>query len=125
MPIRNRHRPGTHLTRDEETDFVHYSDEMVTRWDGLIVHYKNTESRHPQDFVRVIAENKRIYPISPEPLAVFTTAEQSPFIGNTGIFTPVVPASHLHGWSGQENIQQGVGFSIIESPNPYLVFEVG
>ena len=43
MTIRNAHRPGTHLVRDEETDFVHYSDEMVRRWDGLIVHYKHLQ----------------------------------------------------------------------------------
>lgn len=123
MAIRNGHRIGQHLVRDEETDFVHYSDEMVRRWDGLIVHYKNNEYRHPQDYVRVKPESRLTGLISPEPLVAFTTVEQQPFIGNTSILTPIGPASHLYGWNGV--VPTGIGFSIIESPNPLLVFEVG
>ena len=124
MAIRNRHRLGTHLVVDEESGFIHYSDNVVRRWDGVIVAKTSHESRHPQEFIRIPKESKIVSPIVPEPLVAFTTVEQQPFIGNTSVFTPLGPASHLFGYSGPSSIQQGIGFSIIESPSDALVFEV-
>ena len=120
--IRNRHRVGTHLVVDEESGFVHYSDDVTMRWDKVVVARNNNETRHPQEFIRVPKESTIKGPIVPEPLVAFTTVEQQPFVGGTSVITPIGPASQIFGWAGV--ILQGIGYSVISSPNPNLVFEV-
>lgn len=124
MAIRRRHRVGRHLVMDEESGFVHYDDKMVKRWDGAYVVAKSMEHRHPQDFVRVRKEGQVKTPIVPEPLLPTVDTTQQPFIGLTGIVTPVGAASHLYGWTGVDSIPQGIDYWIIEDDNPLLVFQV-
>lgn len=122
MAIRNRHRVGQHLVVDEESGFIHYSDEVTTRWDRVVVAAKNTEPKHPSLYIRVRKEGVVKGPIVPEPLVAFTTVEQQPFVGMSAVTTPIGPASHLFGWTG--SFPQGIGYSIISDPNPAYVFEV-
>ena len=88
MAIRNRHRVGQHLVQDEDTGFVHYSDEMTRRWDGAVVHKRNMEYRNPQEFVKPPRESVLAQDIRPEaPSTVLVTADLQPlqFIGTTTI----------------------------------------
>jgi hypothetical protein len=48
---RNRWRRGKWLVQDDESGFVHYSDQVVRRWDGLYVRKDQDEPIDPQWFI--------------------------------------------------------------------------
>lgn len=57
--------------------FKKKSGEMLKRWDGVYVCKEDWEIRHPQDFLRVEAEDTSVPysygddPIDPDPIPVF------------------------------------------------------
>jgi hypothetical protein len=87
--------PGEHLVRDDESGAVYYASEMVKRWDGALVHYKNDERRHPQEFVRAGTDPKALRDVRtdlPYPEFIDTFI---PFVGETNVPAPQGAASHL------------------------------
>lgn len=49
------------------------SEEKAIRWDGLIVHKKNCEPRHPQDMIKSVREDTSVPNPSPEGPDTFIT----------------------------------------------------
>ncbi len=64
--VRNTHRVGDYLMMDGESGIVHYASEMVRRWDGIMVHWTNNETRHPQEFVRARNDPKVLRDVWPD-----------------------------------------------------------
>lgn len=98
MPIRNTHRVGSFLVLDDESGFVHYSDEVRTIWDGSIRHERMFETRQPQEFVYARSDPQALFDIRPEPRAATPFTSELLEIGGpggTGLSTPTAPASHL------------------------------
>lgn len=69
--ISNSYRPGDHWMLCDQCGRRMRSSESTTRWDGLIVHrdesYGCNETRHPQEFVRAIRDQRILPWIRPEP----------------------------------------------------------
>ena len=102
MAIRNRHKVGSYLMMDDETGFVHYSDEMVKIWDNTFRHHSNFETRQPQEFVKAGNDPKALVDVRIEAPTSAVANVQSQTIGETDIPTPTGPASHLFGANGIE-----------------------
>ncbi len=117
MPIRNRHRRGVHLVRDEESDFVHYSDEIVRRYDGALVLSTQYEGRHPQEFIRAKNDPYPVDPISDDPIHDLAgTNIPSINIGNTTIVTQPGIVGHIYRATKQNMYLIGIGEMIIDDP---------
>lgn len=116
MPVRNRHKIGSYLVRDDESGFVHYREDMVKRWDGLWVRKDQFETRQPQEFVRARNDPKALRHIRPEEDAEEPVNSISGTVGDTGVVTPPGPANHL--------FPAGIGEMIIEGANANTVFQV-
>lgn len=116
MARRNRHRIGTHLVKDDESDFVYYSDEVAVDWDGTIKHRSQIEGRHPQDFVRAKGDPYPVSPIRIDPNYILTDNDLALpiFVGNTQILSKVGPATHLYRTINGDQILLGIGEMIIE-----------
>jgi hypothetical protein len=115
MSRRNRHRIGVHLVKDDESDFVYYSDEVATDYDGSVKHRSQIEGRHPQDFVRAKGDPYPVSPIRPDPDTIITDLSMPLFIGNTQLLTPVGPATHLYRTVVGDQILLGIGEMIIDA----------
>lgn len=88
--------PGEHLVRDDESGAVYYASEMTKRWDGAVVHKKNDERRHPQEFVRAGTDPQPVTPVRSDlPYPAALPATFSLFVGDTSVPTPSGAASHL------------------------------
>jgi hypothetical protein len=88
--------PGEHLVRDDESGAVYYASEMVKRWDGALVHQKNDERRHPQEFVRAGTDPKALRDVRTDlPYPEAPAADFDLFVGETNVPTPQGAASHL------------------------------
>lgn len=107
MAIRNTHRVGRHLVRDDESGAVYYDDEMVKRWDGLMVHKSQYEGRHPQEFVRAKNDPKALIDVRRDTPWPSPTNAQAVYIGTTNVPTPNGPASHLY--------KPGIGEMVVAS----------
>lgn len=69
--------PGSNYVICEECGRRRRSEDVVTRWDNLIVCKERTrcnEGQHPQEFVRAIEDNSLPAVISSEPSVVFIAA---------------------------------------------------
>jgi len=55
-----------------------YASELKKRWDGFMVCSKDYEIRHPQDFVRGIADTQAPPWTAPAPTATFTAVAAVP-----------------------------------------------
>lgn len=116
MPIRNTHRVGDYLMRDDESGLIHYRSDMVKRWDGLWVHKTQFETRHPQEFVRARNDPKALRNVRPEDLAASPVNCISGGTGETSVRPPDGPASHL--------FRAGIGKMVVEGEPTDPVFEV-
>ena len=117
MPIRNTHRVGDYLAVDDESGFVHYASEMVYRWDGMFVHRTNTETRHPQEFVKARNDPRALKDVRPDIRQAPVDNTFALEVGDTTVPTIIDgPAAHL--------FKPGIGRLIIEGTNPLTVFEV-
>lgn len=95
MPVRNRHRVGDYLIRDDESGFTIYKSEAVKIWDGTYRHKRMYETRHPQEFVKAKRDPRALDVVRPEPLVDAPVNAVSTLIGSTAVPTPSGPASHL------------------------------
>lgn len=90
MTSRRGRWPGTWRVICDVCGVEYASDQVQKRWDGLIVCRKDYETRHPQEFVRGVADNSTPAFTRPEPPDVFVDV---PYIvplsctplGSTGI----------------------------------------
>lgn len=46
--LRDSFIKGSYLMEDDETGFVHHRKSMVRQWDGVWVHRRNHDPKHPQ-----------------------------------------------------------------------------
>lgn len=67
------YEPGNHWVICDRCGFAYRADEMMETWDGLVVCEKDWETRHPQELIRVPAED----PAAKEPVR---TEPQDEFI---------------------------------------------
>lgn len=72
---RRRGSKHDYLVVSDRSGFVYPASEMVTQWDGLLVHRSEVEERNPQEFVRARKD--------PEPLTDVRPR------GDTGQYCPV------------------------------------
>lgn len=75
--MRNRYRRGQHKLVDDRTGFTIYSGDARKEWNGRIVHKDEYESRHPQDFVRGVAEDPGVREARP--------AQEPRFLGDNEV----------------------------------------
>jgi len=115
MPIRNRHKVGSYLMMDDESGFVHYSDEVVQIWDGTFRHHSNFETRQPQEFVKAGNDPRALTDVRIEPPCSAAENVQSVTVGETNISTPSGPASHLFGGNGIEFMK------VEDNSEPFIV----
>lgn len=65
-----RYREGEHYIIDDRTGLKIRASDAVKEWTGAMVHHKFAEARHPQDFVRALADDQTV--ANPRPKAVDT-----------------------------------------------------
>jgi len=76
---RNRWRRGRWLVQDDESGFVHYSDQVVRRWDGLYVRKDQDEPIDPQWFITSENDPAPLPFVRPEAAAGPACKTRSPF----------------------------------------------
>ena len=69
------------------------SDEVLKRWDGLIVCKEDYETRHPQDFIRAIKEDTSVPFTRPEPTDTFVTVDV--VASTVGVQETTIPTGHF------------------------------
>lgn len=69
--MRRGYRKGEVLVVDDRTGFVHRSSEMHREWNGLVVHRRQWEARHPQDFIRTRREDIAVKDARPRPIDAY------------------------------------------------------
>lgn len=116
---RNRWRKGVHLVVDDESGRTYYSDKVRECWDGSVRHYSQYESRHPQEFVRAKDDPRPVHPIRAQEYEEVGEITSPILIGNTQLFTPVGPATHLFRDVLAGIPLPGIGEMIIEDPGFY------
>lgn len=117
MAIRNTHRVGDYLMVDDESGLTHYASEMEQIWDGSWRHCSNTETRHPQEFVRARNDPRPLRNVRPDDFSPSIDNTFDLEVGETTVPTPIEgPAAHL--------FKPGIGKMVIEDTNPLIVFEV-
>ena len=117
--VRNRHKVGDYLMRDDESGFVEYASDMRTIWDGTERHWKNYETRNPQEFVYARNDPKDLRHIRPEPLVNTPNNHQTGYVGSTTVETAKAPAGHIF------KIRVGIGQMVISGSNPNTINTVG
>lgn len=114
--IRNSHRIGDYLMRDDESGFVEYRSSMLKIWNGTWRHKNMFETRQPQEFVQARSDPRAMRHIRPEFITDVPVNSVSGFVGETDVPTPTSPAGHL--------FKPGIGKMVIESTNSNAIFEV-
>lgn len=66
---RRRGSRGDYLIQSDRSGFVYPASEMVTQWDGLLVHRSEVEERNPQEFVRARKDPEALTDVRPKPAA--------------------------------------------------------
>lgn len=62
---RRRGSKHDYLIRSDRSGFVFPASEMVTQWDGLLVHRSEVEERNPQEFVRARKDPEALTDVRP------------------------------------------------------------
>lgn len=62
---RRRGSKHDYLIRSDRSGFVFPASEMVTQWDGLLVHKSEVEERNPQEFVRARRDPEALTDVRP------------------------------------------------------------
>ncbi len=91
--IRNTHRIGSYLMRDDESGFVEYRENMVKIWNGTWRHKKMFETRQPQEFVQARSDPRALRHIRPD-IITDKPVTAAGCIGLTSVLRPTAPATH-------------------------------
>lgn len=62
---RRRGSKSDYLVVSDRSSFVFPASEMVTQWDGLLVHTSEVEERNPQEFVRARRDPEALSDVRP------------------------------------------------------------
>ncbi len=62
---RRRGSKSDYLVVSDRSGFVFPASEMVTQWDGLLVHTSEVEERNPQEFVRAKRDPEALTDVRP------------------------------------------------------------
>ena len=112
MPIRNRHKLGDYLMRDDESGEVRYRSQLKKRWDNVWVQEKGWETRQPQEFVRAGTDPHTPNAIRPEEDVPVPFNALGVFIGGTSVPVPTNnAAAHLFD-PGIGQMKIGVSFFV-------------
>lgn len=71
---KNKSRIGDYRVICDRSGFKFWASECRMTWDGLFVHKKYWEPRHPQDFVRGTRDEQKVPIARPEQTDVFLSA---------------------------------------------------
>lgn len=63
---RRRGSKHDYLVVSDRSTFVFPASEMVTQWDGLLVHRSEVEERNPQEFVRARRDPEPLTDVRPQ-----------------------------------------------------------
>ena len=69
--MRNYYKAGVWNVVCDVCGFEFKSDELIKRWDGLMVCKQDWEPRHPQDLLRVPRENPSVPWSRPKPTETY------------------------------------------------------
>ena len=118
MPIRRRHRVGSYLVLDEESDIVYYNDQVGIDPDGVVKKKEQIDSgfsKHPQNFVRAKNDPKALELVRTVDDVVVTSLAAYFNAGETNVPTAFGPAIHLTRTVRNYVIVVGIGDMVIES----------
>lgn len=97
MAYRNRWRKGVHLKTDDLYGVIHYSDEVIYRYDGVIMPragHENEVARHPQEFVRAFSDPFPTTDPRPDFNPTVTAVGDANIVA--GVRQPTGAAAHLY-----------------------------
>jgi len=115
---RNRYRRGRWLVTDDESGTVHYSDQMVRRWDGAIVRASQDEPIDPQWFIRAKADPRPVAFVRPDAIAGPQCETRSPYDANNQLLKPFAGYSTLVG-TGIGTFEIGCSFVVFPDGGPF------
>ena len=86
MPIRNRHRLGRHLVKDDRTGFIHWDDEIVEEEETQLLVRKGRDlARNPQDFVRPMNDPDPVRDVRPPDTPPENLLFRANFVPGSGV----------------------------------------
>ena len=99
---RRRGSKHDYLAVSDRSGFVYPASEMVTQWDGLLVHRSEVEERNPQEFVRARRDPEPLTDVRPRASAaqycpLRYTAVNAP-IGQAKIGTSKIGTTLIDNW---------------------------
>lgn len=115
---RNRWRKGRWLVTDDESGFVHYSDQMVRRWDGAYVIKSQDEPIDPQWFIRSKSDPRSVPFVRPDPPAGQACATRSPYDA-AGNLLKTFPGYQLLVGSDIGSMEIGCSFVVFPDGGPF------
>jgi hypothetical protein len=115
---RNRWRKGRWLVTDDESGFVHYSDQVVRRWDGLYVRKDQDEPPDPQWYITAESDPKGVPFVRPDPPAGPACSTRSPY-GPDGKLLARFPGYDQLVGTGIESFEIGCSFVVYPDDGPF------
>ena len=115
---RNRHRKGRWLVTDDESGFVHYSDQVVRRWDGAYVLKSQDEPIDPQWFIRAKADPRPVPFVRPDAPADPSCHTRSPYDSAGQLLKPFPGYQFLVG-TGIGTFEIGCSFVVFPDGGPF------
>ncbi len=91
--IRNRHKVGDYLMKDDESGFTEYASNMIEQWDGT--YRRDNEPRNPQEFLQARADPEPLSDIRPEGDLPASDNTVPTTIGETSVPFVIGPANHI------------------------------
>jgi len=115
---RNRWRKGRWLVTDDESGFVHYSDQMVRRWDGAYVIASQDEPIDPQWFIRAKPDPLPVPFVRPDAPAAPACDTRSPYDANDQLLKPF-PGYQLLVGTDIGSFEIGCSFVVYPDGGPF------
>jgi hypothetical protein len=115
---RNRWRKGRWLVKDDESDEVLYSDQVVRRWDGMYVRRDQDEPIDPQWFIT--SKNDPVAPpfVRPDEPAPRACRTISPYGPGTQILSRF-PGYNLFVGASIGSMEIGCSFTVFPNGGPF------
>jgi len=115
---RNRWRKGRWLVQDDESGFVHYSDQVVRRWDGLYVRKDQNEPIDPQWFITAKSDPSPVPFVRPETPAAKSCVTGSPYDA-AGNLRPIFPGYALFVGASIGTMEIACSFVVFPDGGPF------
>lgn len=115
---RNRWRKGRWLVQDDESGFVHYSDQVVRRWDGMYVRKDQDEPIDPQWFITAKSDPQGVPFVRPEADDAPACQTTSPYDAS-GQLRPSFPGYQILVGSSIGTMEIGCSFTVFPDDGPF------